>query len=538
MFKVIIVDDEKPIVQGFKVFIDWKDLGFEVVGEAYNGQIGVELSEKLMPHVIITDIRMPLLDGLAMIEKIKAFNPNCRFIILSGYSDFEYARDAVSKGATGYLLKPVKADELIKSLLSIKEELSKQDYKKKEEEKLKRQLKESLPALRERYLNEIVTNEALSKLEIMKRWDFLDTKFSLENFCVLIIEIDDLCCKYKDSLEDRFLVKFAVNNIIEELVDSVTAGIVFNYSHEKLIILCCQNGNRIIDEQLIINMSRRIQNSIEKYLKETVTIASGSIYKDVSSLSKSFNEAEKALEYKLLFGNNSFIKIKDIKFFTQSVHLPVNLEKKLMSAIELGQKEEAESLLDNIFQYLKSYPSCKPELLYRTCMNIMVQISSYMITHGEDCENLLEKDEFSLKSLFGISTSNVLKVHMVKIISDVIDQVNKSRSKKIDGVLGQVKEYIERNYQEILTLDSLSNKFYINSCYLSQLFKKKLGFNFIEFLTKVRMDNAKKLLLNPDLKVYEVANRVGYDNYRYFSKIFKKHCGDTPFEYRKKEIGS
>ena len=537
MYKVLIVDDEKPIVDGLKVFIDWEELGFKVVGSALNGNDGVKLAKELNPDVIITDIRMPLLDGIEMIERIKVFNQSCRFMILSGYSDFEYAREALRKGAFCYILKPVNESELVSNLNIIKEELDREENKKKEEQKLKRQLYESLPALRERYLNNMVKGRITDEKDIIRHWALLDIGRFPEKFCIAVVEIDDMLIKFEKDSEDMALTKLSVANITEEVTgDMLKAGNVFNCDEDRLAIILYESDIFILDENSIHSLSNRLRFLIENSIKETVTIGVGNIYDNPSGLQKSFAEAEQALKYKLLFGKNSHISIGNIKTTDESFDFPVDLETKLFSSIERGNREDSLMIIDKIFDYMLKSQACRPEFLHQVCFDILAFVSRHAFVNGINYVEMVEKGYFLPRNIFNKKTAGELKQYICDFIAEIIDESNNMRNRKLMGVLGQVKEYIQRNYHENITLDSLAEKFYINPSYLSQLFRKECGYTFLEFLTITRLEKAKTLLLDPALKVYEVSDKVGYSNPRYFSRVFEKYVGCTPAEYRKNRI--
>lgn len=533
MHKLVIVDDEKIIVEGLKALIDWEKTGFSIVGEAYNGKDGVRVALETRADVVLTDIRMPLLTGHELITQIKTVNPNCRFIILSGYSNFTYAQEAMQLGTFCYLLKPIQADQLIDSLAKIKQEIDLTNKQDRELEKLKNQLWESIPIVKERYLCDMVTDDTMQPEQILKKWRFLNLDYDLSQFEIFVLEIDGLEKKYGDDIEKMMLLKFAAMNIAEELVNSNKSGVLFSYSKDRIAILCCKQKGCMVQQEEIDQLAQSIQTTIFQYLNVTVSIGMGKLYTSLAGLCKTFQEAERALQYKLIYGKNSLIHIQEIENESTSINFPVELEKNLLSLVELGKTEAAKESLHNIFVYVTQSDGFNPQLLYNLCLNFVVLIYRCATMCGIPYDNLSKNKNFP-HNLLEMKTVAEIENYLERIITDTSEKIKEMRMKKQQGTLGKIKEYVEQNFAQDLTLDFLAKKFFINACYLSQLFKKELNCNFVDFLTAIRIEEAKRLMLHTDLKVYEVGTRTGYNNPRYFSQVFERFTGETPSEYRRK----
>lgn len=535
MYKVVLADDEKIIVEGLKAFIDWEEAGFSIAGEAYNGEDGVRLAQETGADVVITDIRMPLLSGTEMISRIREFNPDCKFMVLSGYSSFEYAQDAVNRGAFCYLLKPVQEEQLRNNLEAIRKELDAKNLQTEEMTKLHTQLQESLPVVRERYLCEMATDDTMKPEQILKKWEFLNLGYSLDCFGIFVMEVDGLEKKYGEDIENMMLLRFAVINITEELVYNKRAGVVFSYARDRIAVLCCGMNGAKPDHQSILELARDIQGTIKRCLKETVSIGIGKLYTMSAGMCRSFEEAERALKYKLIYGENSLVDVYEIEEEDRGFTFPLELEKNLLSMVELGKTEEAGEILRDIFDYAMAGGASSPQTVYDLCMNFAVLVSRCAVLSGIPYGGLGGGSGF-MERLLEMKTAGELQEYLEQIVTQTTEKIQKNRMQKQQGTLGKVKEYVEQHYAEDLTLDFLAKKFFMNACYLSQLFKKELGCNFVDFLTGIRITAAKKLILDPELKVYEVGCRTGYNNPRYFSQLFERLTGYTPSEYRKKMI--
>lgn len=536
MYKVVIVDDERPIVEGLKAFIDWEEQGFSVVGTAFNGEDGVKAAKECAADVVITDIRMPLLSGHDLIDRVKEFNPSCKFIILSGYSNFKYAQEAVKRGAFSYLLKPIQERELKETLSSIKKELDLKKEKQRQFFELQEQVQESIPIVQERYLSELLQDQFATSEQIARKWRLLNSEYSLESFAVFVVEGDQLEIKYEDDTKQIFLSKYAISNIVDDLVRRENIGMVFHYDKNRIAVLCCQNGKKTLTMERVLLFARSIQGTICGILKESVSIGVGNLYSFPVPPYRSFQEAEQAIRYKLLYSTGSLICFYEICQLKHPGKFPVQQEKELLSFIELEDSENALIVLHRIFSSLTADRSCSPEAIYNICLNFIIAIFHCAISCGVSSESLNIELWTSSERLFQYQTIPELEKCLKERVSEVIKKIHEVRLQKQKGILGKILEYIQIHYQEELTLDFLSKMFFLNSSYLSQLFKKELGRNFSDVLSEIRLEKAKKLILDPDLRVYEVGELVGYRNFRYFSQIFKKNTGLTPSEYRKKVL--
>lgn len=535
MYKVLIVDDERPIIQGMKLIIDWEAYGFNIVGEAYNGLSGVEEAQKLQPDVVITDIRMPLMNGHEMIDRIKIFLPECRFIILSGYHEFEYAKKALESNVSSYLLKPLQPDELTVRLKKIKTALDMAISRKREYQELRAKLQASMPVVRNSFLNELSESNLLRNDEVMRKWNFLNTGYSLNSFCHMVLEIDDLSFKYGENPEDQVLTSFAVNNILNELVEDAQAGILFTLSEGRLSVLCCRKGDARIDKSFVTALATKVHDTVKSLLGETVTIGISRIHTDITDLPLSFHQAKKALKYRLLFGEDSIIHIDEVISLGAVVVPPMELERKLVDSIELGRAEEAQAILDELFRGFTAERGYQPEMIFSICLEIAVLVSRCTVLSGVELGPSATIGSNVSVDLAEIKTIERLKEYMDRMVTNACDTIRSSRAIKAKGIIWDIKDFVEKHYDEELTLDLLAGKFFINACYLSQLFKKEFNCGFLDFLTRFRVEKAQRLLLQPELKVYEVGSMVGYSNQRYFSKVFEKLTGYTPNEYRKKQ---
>ena len=274
MYKLILVDDEEEVRKGIIQKIKWDQYGFILVGEAENGREALEMAEKFTPDVVITDIKMPFMDGLQLSESLKKRFPTIKIIILTGFDKFEYAKKAVNLNIFEYVLKPVSSKELIEVLLRVKVQIDEEMLKKEDMEALKGYYVKSLPVLKEKFLTYLITSK-LNKEEIQEKCNNYNINLNGNRFVVAVINIDyeliHQVLKTDDSNE-RDLIKFAVLNIMEEIVYKNERGTVFIYNDLIVLISPFLEKDREVIFNKIQSTLEEVRQSIEKYLKVTITI--------------------------------------------------------------------------------------------------------------------------------------------------------------------------------------------------------------------------------------------------------------------------
>lgn len=522
MYKILLVDDEEYIREGLKTFVDWGHLGFVVVGEAEDGLEALERIRELQPHVVLTDVKMPFYTGIELMEEMKALQLQVKIIVLSGYNEFEYASAAIDAGASGYLLKPVKVDKLKEKLSAVKRELDSQTLKELKDN-------QAYKILRESFMFKLVKGSFDNGSNVKAIAAEAGVRLEDYRYTVVIVEYDDygkLIQKYKhDDLE---LLNFALKNVAEEIVNKTGDVHCFQNSRRSVGLLVggvayTKDDVRTAAEQLLL--------TIESLLKLKVTIYIGDTFSGVADIHSAYGSALRLRERKFFLGKSTVITA-ELPSPRSSVSNPpfvlLNHEQ-LTSLIQsmdadavagwiessfsgLGRKE---GVIDLYHQYVKCYMKFADRYDIHTTAS--APAGSELEWRFETVDDVVAE----VKTIF-------------RQLLDAMEQEgNKSRNRLID----EVKNYIETHYHENISLESSAGRIKLHPMYVSKMFKRETGENFIDYVTKVRIAKAKQLLGNLDYKVYEVCEKVGYRDTKHFSKVFKHIVGVTPREYRKIVIG-
>ena len=535
MYKLILVDDEEEVRKGIIQKIDWKQHGFELVGEAENGREALDIAEKFTPDVVITDIKMPFMEGLELSVQLRKRFPTIKIIILTGFDKFEYAQKAVNLNVVEYVLKPVSSKELIKVLLRVKAQIDEEMLKKEDMETLKEYYVKSLPILKEKFLTYLITSK-LSRSEIQEKCKNYNINLTGNSFAIAVISIDHKITYNllkMDNSNDLDLSKFAVLNVMEEIVCIHGRGILFMHNDLIVLISPYTEEDRGVIFNKVQSILEEIRQSIEKYLKFTITIGLGTIVNDVSNIFDSYQNAVSALDYRLIMGNNRIIWIEDIEpGSTEKIVFDEIMEHDLKSSIKVGTEIEIIKTIDRLFD---KFVDVKVPF-----KNFQVYLLEILTTIIKTAESL----NVDLTYVFGINYNlfvelyefndlNQVKSWFKYISIKIMNYIIKDRQDSCNILVDKTKAYISKYYSDSsITINSLCNYLYISPTYFSFLFKRETKMTFINYLTQIRMDASKELIKTTKMKSFEIAYKVGYSEPNYFSYCFKKHFGISPSEYR------
>ncbi len=534
MYKVLIIDDESIIRKGIKNIINWKQLDCEVCADASDGIEGIELIKKYLPEVIITDIRMPGLDGLNMIKQVRGIVPNSKIIILTGYRDFDYVQEAIKCGAFDFLLKPSKIEELTAVLSRAVNEINDQKIRHMEIDRFKLLFEQSIPVLREKLLYDIIYGLNTNEAEIVDKMKLFN--INIRNFVLVVME-NDYDEKSTSSQYDKHLYQFGIVNSFEEIFAEryEVMSIMLNSSRVGFII---QKPDRSALD--IVEVSEKcgyLQEVINNGFGFTVTVAVSSAGESPMELPEKLKECLGSLEYKSYMGNNSIIQYSDLNsFFRYEDYSTLDkYQKQLLESIKSGNEGLVRVTTQNISRYVttnKININYMKNFYYTTLSsinNIRISVSAIEVDkkheEGKDIASLLKLIE---KSESAEELNSLLEEVAIKIA----EKVNNYNNKSIKLILRKAIDYIQDHYNEQVTLNEVAENIYVSTFYISRMFKKELGKSFVDYLNDVRIEKSKELLKDVRYKTYEVAEIVGISDPHYFSKLFKKYSGMTPSEYR------
>lgn len=535
MLKVMIIDDELYFREALKVSIPWNDLGFDVCAEAKNGKDALEKALKLNPDIMLVDINMPIMDGLEFVRNVNEKGINSKIIILTGHNEFNYAKQAVQLGVNNYLLKPVDDDELIESLLETKKIIEKEKSLKVEVGRLRQQVKESLPLLRDKLLNELIQGSIIRrKDETMKRMEYLNINMFSEHYQVVAIELE-----YEESHgwndEDKQLWKFAVSNIAGEVL---TEQYVFDICHDAEDRICIIIGTNEAEDgsdinPLLYSRLELIRNAVQKHLGFTISIGAGNVKNDLFDIHASYKEAIVALKNKLTVGKNKVISYSTVSDSVIKRNLFTGEHRSLLLLnLRTADEAEVQKLVKQMFIDMHC-ENVHHEILLVVCIELVAVCLEYIVEVGLSLKDILPNNRLSIiEELQSKGSIDEMEAWILEIYRHTMELTKRSKSSKVSKLIDEVKNYISENYQnDSLSIDEIASKLFVNYAHLCFIFKRDTGVTINEYLTELRIKKSKELFDNGSTLVLDVASKVGYADANYFGKCFKKFYGLAPSKY-------
>lgn len=505
MYQVMIIDDEMIVREGIKCLIDWEDYNFEICAEGYDGKDGLRKILEYYPDLVLVDVKMPGMSGIELIREAKKAGFEGKFIILTGYSDFEFAKSAVSLGVRAYLLKPIDEDELLENVKELLAELDAKkhldDYYTLSELKARQQVLQHL-------LLHTADREALRREIKLYGMDF-----KYHSFCAAIL-------KDSESSEENGISPDKIELIMRDLehTDKVIVD-------DKLVLISKGIDDGELKERLLINNDR-----VKKRFQKGFFITIGHTVSYWQDLHFSYESAKLLSEYEFSFSNKEAIGIEILR--TEKVKEDRDFGEKLLNYIEIG---DTSAMKDIIREKEEQY---KGRLVKEWDIKVQVtQCISYL-------HNVLEKKYDKYRESFKDNYQNYsVKMKEEENLSALMEMLYtfcEEVSKVIcamasENVIKRMLAYMEKNYGQDLKLEGIARLFNYNSAYLGKIFKKEVGENFNNVLDAIRIKNAKRLLQETDLKVYQISEQVGYSNIDYFYSKFKKYVGISPKEFKRTE---
>jgi two-component system, response regulator YesN len=521
MNKVILVDDEMYFRKGLRNLINWENCGFKVVGEAANGEDALRMIHDVKPDLIITDIRMPVLDGIGLIRQaIEKEAVQSKFIIISGHSDFKYAQQALRYGVHDFVLKPIDQDEIELTLKLLSNTLDEQ--KKLHEQMMEEQAK--------KMFNQLLLGKIEKNDDSMGLLNLLSLGKPKEFFYILI-EVNGIPYEPNiDHVERVTQVKLTLKDVIYDICNKEERIWLQEISPNSIGGLITSNhlARFQMDIRKFINW---VNHELTKRVTEDLTIYVGKAVPSLICLKESYTSVDGAQQHK--YANNE----SGIIFFEDIVNKPINSteldESVFQLLIEKIEEDSTASIviaLEEMFKSLVTNKLSKNAVL-SSLTSFVHSILRIIKKMGGDPSSLQTS-----KIVYILSNYNLTLVQLKELIIGFVveckEEICNLRKQTANGEAHKIKQYIDLHYHENISLKTIASKFFMNPVYLGQLFKKSYGIYFKDYLLQVRINEAKKQLRQSEKRIYEIAESIGFNNTDYFVTIFGKLENITPSEYR------
>ncbi len=519
-YKAFFVEDEIVTREGIRDNVDWHGNGFEFCGEAPDGEIALPLIQTTQPDLLITDIKMPFMDGLELCKIVRERMPWVKIIILSGHDEFEYAQKAINLGVTEYLLKPVTVQDLHHVLQRISAQIDRERREREHLEKLKSQVEENRAALRERLLLNLAMG-AVSSAEAIERGHLLDLDLVAGCYRVLVVRIDlhntpdsfdyhEYQCAQQALVEplERHPDVLLIKKDIEELVLIVKGGTP-EYLHER--------------KDLLMHVIRHQAGTAGC----GVAIGCGTIKHRLTDIYQSFVEA--LIEAQSIGGRDTVHPSSNVG---KAELLKIN-KSAVESYLRCGVKEDFPDFFDTFI-----HPLCEPALKSYLVKNYLVMdialaAAKFVADLGGDVDRVVPALDNMETMLTEITSVEHIRDRVRDILVGALTYRDGQANNQHSLMLQQVHDYIDQHYMDAnLSLNEVAGQVNLSPSHFSTVFSQETGQTFKEYLTEVRIRRAKELLRSTTLRSFEISYQIGYSDPHYFSYVFRKHTGLSPKEYR------
>ena len=534
--KVFLVEDEMVIRRGIKNSIDWEKEGYIFCGEASDGELAYPMIIKEKPDILITDIRMPFMDGLELCKLVKKELPNIKILILSGYDEFDYAKEAIRLGVTEYLLKPISSGKLLEALNGVSESIRREKEDKDLVRKYMEEMRENTEHEKQKFFEQMIAGNLsmADALETGKKYE-MNLSAGMYNLLLFRFTLGEENRKSGELLGEA---EYA----IEKLTERLEYVFEFQRGVEGWAFLLMADNEEQMSERV-----KELSKDLEEIMKNYSTIAYfGGIGQPVArlrELEESFREAERALAARFTMELNRIISVEDIRM-AQNVDTLDDIE-----ITSFGEIEKTRTMLekflnngaeDEIDEFVDVYISELPEEnLKSVLMRQYIIMDAYIVMMSfcekiEGIEGEMQAQSEELKnSMKTIQTLEEIKNYIRMLLKKIIGVRDTISGRRYSDIIEIAKDQIRKTYMsDEISLNTIAAEVGMSPSYFSSIFSKEMGKTFVEYLTEIRMDRAKELLMCSSMKTSEIGYEVGYKDPHYFSYIFKKTQNCTPKEFR------
>ncbi len=528
MYKMLLVEDEPIVRLALKSLVDWNKYGFDEVLEASNGSKALEIiKDRKEIDIIITDINMPVMNGIELIEESRKICTDIEFLVLSAYDDYSLVRNAFKLGINDYILKTeMDPDKILRMVLAAVEG-------KKENDKN----------------SSVDRNELIRKLiygDFTKK-DFESGVLRVKGECFICcsILIDDFITvekRYEDN-DIKELVS-SVNNSVTQIFEALGMGEIYSISPEEYgIILSFDNSSSHLMNENLLKILNKVRYVLINFLNIEVTIGISNISKHIKNVKSLMEEAQKNARFRFIYGKGKNIYSENVEDLdrikknknnniTQQIVMEMSKENGLLEALDLLDEEKCLKEMKRIFKLNELSLVGKFESSYIYYLEIVLMILQYIIKDDENnLEDIIGENLDFYSEIKKFDTKSEIEDWILSILTRVITslrEINQGESEEIK----KAKIFIHKNYGDKVTLGMVSSSIGFSKAYFSKIFTEETGDNFTTYLTNVRIDKAKELLAKTDMKIYEICEKVGYPNIEHFSRTFKKLVGVSPIQYK------
>lgn len=519
MYKVLIVEDEVFVRLGIRMSVEWEKLDMQVIADVSNGQQALEIYEREHPDIVLTDIRMPIMDGMELIRRIRENDLETRIVILSCLEEFQLVREAISIGVSDYILKlTMTQEDMEKILLKVRTELEAMRGRRNPRENVSLEEKK-------RGLLDLFYYDVYDSTTVKKKINRLSLPFGEKNLLVAVLEVDDY-----EKLQNRFkdeygmLVSSAISNVLTELMEEYGKGFLIEERDVSYILIAehAQMSQKAEAEHAFFQFLAKIQKTLNMYFQTSVSIGISQMFDGYENLRTMYGQCRFCLSRKFYHSPGELLLYSEEK--RKDTETAVRAAMRRLY-VENGKEERLKALAETGMEMFHNVP--EPDSMIRFFKNLV----------GEEVNHVV----MDKQKRFGLTGEYVQRMERVETLGQLLDTFHELRyelyenpdAQKMNKTVASIMQYISAHYGQNMPLEQIAGAVELSPNYICSLFKKETGVNLYQYIMEFRINRAKELLLSTNLKSYEIAEKTGFTDESYFSRSFKKVTGQSPVEFRR-----
>ena len=536
MYKAIIVDDEELVCKGLRKHFDWNSYDIDILADLPDGQKAFEFVQENPIDLLITDVRMPYMDGITLAKNVRELYPQTKVIFVSGYDDVAYLKKALKVEAVDYILKSIDLEELKETVSRVVQIMDTENKRKKSFEDMERLLNQSFPLLQERFLITLIKDEIENLDLIRDQIKFFNIPLNEDTcYCVLVLQVHENYSVINTMTErERQLRSLKIQTECSEVAVKYGKTICFkSRQHEYVLILSLQGEGY---EETLLQVSEELQDRLKEGLDAGVSNGISDRYKGFKNIKNSYENASKAISKQYLLDNSLTISVDKYEVDEGLKEFKDKAEKKLIELLSHGSTEQVSQVLSELLDDVSSRSSEEDQ---QNLLIFLLLLPSRLITDVKVKKKSHYSNQKKILEQFLCCADFQEQCDLIqRLYTEVVMLMNSLSKTPSNALIDQVRKTIDERYMEQIDIGTLAEEAYLTPTYLCVLFKQVTGSTINEYLTLTRVEKAKKLLVDPRIKLYDICYKVGYLSPSYFSRLFKKYVGITPSEYRNMAIPS
>lgn len=535
MIKVLLVEDEILVRVGIKSIVDWEEHGYTVIGEASNGAEALEKIQDNVPDLVMTDLVMGTMNGFELIKVLRQDYPAIRIIVLSCHNDFQNVKEAMRLGASDYLFKlTIMPDELIRTLDMVSNQMG--IVKLAVSSATDQIIHQNLSTIKSKVIHAAIEKSYVSAVECNKELKQLGVKVDLElDYILVYISADEFYLANVNSrIKERELLKFSMLNFIAEAFERIESSEVFEYDGGDCLVIINTEG---VEHEAILETFSMLREYMQRYLGISVSGGISLNHRGIRDLQQAYQEAITALEVRFYSGGGSIYDYREgLDILTDGgIDLPENLNCGLLDNwLEQIAIDKVKTFLTEYFDFMESCQRVSRHRVRNRLLEVLVPFLTAARKRGVDLEEMRYEGGFTPQQVISKYESlKLIRTWFMQFADDFMEECRKKGQSRGRAEIIKVKDYV-RNHLSSSAIGVSTAAVLVNmsESYFSHLFKKETGSSFVDYVNSMRIEKAKELLLQTDMKIFEIASRVGVENTNYFSMLFKKLTGTSPSEFR------